>query len=572
MKPTLLLIFLSVVNVLFAQNVAVSGNQTTSTQTEEKYSRISISYLLLDVGSGQFYNVARNAFLRPEVPDKFDYNSLNNPYIKSPLTRSEIDNNAITNPNVPYFVTSKVMEALSQGHFANEILSKWFSRKADGSFGVDLLQQRGLYNATDDAVLTAQASERGMARIKDSGEKLINNTYIMVYDISDLITMDEYYDRLQKNSKTPIERDKDGFYSLVTSYVFKINFNDSISSYFWQNLWANSGDPDLPTKREAFDKFEIPLSFVTKVSGDVFSIQNKPGSSAVMNARLKTSQELLASLVKIAINQSLTFLENTQNAFQVKTQLLKADPLIAKIGKKEGLRIDQKYFVFEKVQGSTNQIVEKNKGSIRAKRVVDNRQVSSGQTQPSQFYQVSGGKLDEGMIIKQHHDLGTSISLGCSFGGVKGFEYRIEIRISRIIPVPMLKIFVEGGSENASYYFQGLNRTYENFTRYGGGIGKEFCFLRNFKFQPYFGFGFEQLTDSQNKDAYLNSWYAHPGFCLGFNLKHNIQFIWNCGSYIMNNSMRDETQNTISIDGIEQWGKIWGRGGLANSIGLRYEL
>ena len=569
MKTTITLLAFLIGSVLAAQNVAESGKQATNTQFANEYSRISMTYLLLDLGSGQYYNMAKQAFKQVEVPDKFDDNSLGQSFVQSPLTRNEITNSAINHPNDPNYVASRIQEAIGSGHFVNSILAKWFSRKSDGSFGVELLQERGLYNATDADVLAAQASQLGMAKIKDTGEKLLNNTYLIVFDISDLMDMNEYYNRLQKQSNTPITRNKDGFYANATSYVFKINFNESVSAAFWQQLWANPGDPDLARKKAAFNNFDFPISFVTKTSKGILSDQNKPGTSELLNILLKTPEELMARLVQSSINSSLVSLESISEQFQVKTQLYTTNPLRAKIGKKEGLRTDQRYFVYEKVQNSQNQILERRRGIIRAKRVEDNRMVASGKSNPSDFYQSSGVRLDEGMVLKQNNDFGTSVSLGYSTGGVNGIDYRIEIRLSRFIPIPLLKVFVEGGIESASY---GIGVVYEDFIRYGGGLGKEICFLRNLKWQPFIGAGFEKLSNRDNADEYYSSYYVHPGFIFGLNMLHNLQLTWQCGSYIMNGITKNQDSNEMTINGKENWGEIWNRGGLTNTFGIRYEL
>ena len=64
------------------------------------------------------------------------------------------------------------------------MVAKWFNRdKQTGSFNMELIKERGLYNANQQQTNVARASIRGMALLEDAGELLIHNTYLVVNDI-----------------------------------------------------------------------------------------------------------------------------------------------------------------------------------------------------------------------------------------------------------------------------------------------------------------------------------------------------------------------------------------------------
>ena len=87
-----------------------------------------------------------------------------------------------------------IIKLLQEQKVAQQILSIWFNRQADGSYNVDLLKQRGLYNANDNDFMAASASKEVSLPLMDMGLKLVNQSYVLVYDFFDVTTMEEYYD------------------------------------------------------------------------------------------------------------------------------------------------------------------------------------------------------------------------------------------------------------------------------------------------------------------------------------------------------------------------------------------
>jgi hypothetical protein len=574
-----ILIFLIVLSFgIMAQNATQAGKKVKSNEPGTDYDRAALTYLLLDFGSGSHYDLLKHGFLQAKTDDKFDDNSLSNPFLPAGLTRQELLSQFALNPRVPDNASSRIQDALVKNHSANAVVSKWFSRRSDGSFGVELLQQRGLYNATDADVVSAEASKLGKAKLMDAGEKLLNNSFIVVYDVYDLIDMEEAYTRQEKASKTTVKHDKNGFKATVFAYVYKINFNDTINSIFWQQLWANPGDPDLAARRAAFDRFNFPVSYYTRSAAMVEASQPNPGQMLAPKVQA-TKDELMLKLLDQGIKNNLEVLEKNLEEFKVKTSLFGTNPLVAKIGRKEGLKPDHRYFVYEMVQNNDGQINAERRGVIRAtSNIVDNRQVATGQSKTSQFYQVAGGRLDEGMLLRQRNDAGISLTLGYAFGGVGGPDLRADFNLTRLLGTKMpsmVKIYLEGGYDFKSKDIAiGETGTfsYKDFVRYGGGVAKEFCFAHHFKFQPFAGFGLEKISRKDDSEKYFSALYGHFGTIFGFNIQHNIQLTWQLSDYFMGSKITDQDNTAYTIDGSDKWGAAFGRGGIANTIGIRFEF
>jgi hypothetical protein len=547
--------------VLSAQKAKVSDKVVDGSQISNDYNRISLTYLMLDNSTGKYFSMMKESFKDVVVSEKYDDNSIDQHFVTSSGSSASA-----------YFIK----EALVSKHFVNSVIAKWFSRKEDGSFGVELMHQRGLYNATDGEVLTANASKRGMARIKDAGEQLINSSFIIVFEINDLITMDELYDREQKSSKTSIKRYKNGFAANIIGHVYQIDFNDTISNFFFEKLWAEPGDADLAFKKESFDNFRFPIKYLTTTKVTLESSQWNPGYSTSPPFQL-SPDIIMFGLIQGGIGLCLEDLEENFGQFKVTTSIYKTWPIRAKIGTKEGLERDQRYFVFQMTQDNNGKIVGKRKGVIRANRVIDNSYESTGKTQPSSFYQVAGGTLKKGMTLQQKSDRGIAFSFGISQGSVGGIDIRFEgdlTRMSSKLP-PMVKIFLEGGFQPSTYDVTddyGGTTTYTNFWRYGFGFGKEFCFLRNFKLQPFAGIGLEEVSDEDDSKAVLKSPYVHPGFIFGINITHNVQLTWQYSYYMMDFIILDKDNQEVIVNGLKEWNKAWDRGGVTNTFGIRFEM
>lgn len=580
MKKSLLLLFAVLLSTaLYSQNTAPTGKKVKPNEPSTEYDRIAITYLLLDFGTGNYYNMLKQSFAQVKVDDKYDDNTIKSNILPSPIKREETVNSFVFNPRTPDNVSFKIKDALIANHAANAVIAKWFSRKEDGSFGVELLQQRGLYNATDADVAAANASKLGIAKLMDAGEKLLNNSYIIVMDVNDLIDMDEAYNRQQKNSKTTINRIKNGFKATMNAYVFKINFNDTINAIFWSELWADANSPDLQQRKAKFDSYNFPLTYCTRTTAMVEASQYNTGQALAPKVQA-SAEQMLVKLLQDGINNNLGAIENNLEEFRVKTAIFSTHPIEAKIGKKEGLKTDHRYFVYEMEMDETGKVIAKRKGVIRAtKHIVDNRGIATGQTATSRFYQVGGGRLDAGMLLQQRNDAGLALSLGYAAGGVGGFDARLDFNLTRLLGAKMptmLKLYIEGGFDGAEEHVSVGNeeaiRTYSNFMRLGAGIGKELCFLHYFRLQPFVGFGLEQATDKDDKTKTLSTLYARAGATFGINIRHNLQLVGTFGPFAPVGKITNADNESTIVNDEEKWKDAFKRGGNTSIIGLRFEF
>lgn len=587
-----------------AQDAVSSGKIVGDKPLTSDYSRSCLTFLLLEPGRSSTHQRFRKVVNELEVPDKYDDNNISKRFIEisayerdpQMLLMQQSQNRKIVSGSG----LETVYNTLRKERIANQVIAKWWSRKPDGTFGVELLQERGAYDATDAEVIAALAGKRGMARIMDAGEQLINKSYILVFDFHDTKTMDQYYNEVDKKRRetaklletsfTPIERTHEGYRTDIDAHLFRIDFNDSVSAVFYQELWIDPSNDDKQTwdkKMMKFDNFDFPVSYVTSVTTTQQSAQRKNATYGK-----KTDDQLFAGLVTDGFEDVLFQLSTRYEDFRVRTAIFDTRPISAKIGLKEGVSVDQRYFVYEYRLNADGEIEPVRKGVVRAgRRITDNRHVATGQTQPSRFYQVAGRRIQPGMLIEQRNDLGLGISMGYGIEPAvigSGFWVMAELNISQALgrtgstPVPGIKLYVDAA-------FDGIDDSSlpVSVMSVSGGLSKDLYFLRNVHLTPFIGVGFESISASDDgeinasgdwkpindKDELLYIIYGSAGVRLGINIRHNIQLlpsatlqIGNYDNYTISNEDLEELTLTLPA-GLQNR-----TGGLQPRIALRIQL
>lgn len=541
------------------------------------YSRNSLTVLYLDNGVNFHSNIAK-AMNTVVIPDKFDNNML--------------DNRVLTG-------AADLKSIMSNKHIANEILAKWFSRKADGSFDMSVVHERGLYNATDADVIAASASKLGLSKLQDAGENLVAHSYILVLSYKNVKTMEQVYNEQDANKRKynkdakPVSRPKVGYQGELVGYLYKLSDVKNTMNNFYSTMWIfDDEQPDVKeSKKQAFDNANFELEFVSSASATVEGAEYK--SSA-------TSAENQFSLL---VNNSISSLINSFEAkvadLKVRTALYSKHPLKAKIGTKESLSVDDRYFVYEYRMNNKNEVYAERRGVIRAKKVADNRKVASGNTSDdasmSKFYQVAGHSLAEGMFLEQSNDLGVGVILGYGAGAMSGANLKIEALTGSITNVPQLKMFIAGHIDFGKYDLRNTCSLFRNDSDledakmifYGAefGFSKGFYLLHNFSLSAHLAFGAEwaDFSDSDLSKQYLKkktiaTLVGGAGVQAAINLRYNLQLIGSLTYYAglgdAFTTAKDEDEDDTDFDINAKYSDLFdGRADAANiSFGVRIEF
>ncbi len=549
-----------------AQDIIQSAKKVKSQVVSSEYDRNSFTYLGIDFAE-QFSAKACEKLAEVAVPDKFYDNKLTPGTLVVANKRS-----AFTEGTGPMkrLANESVINLLNEEKVGQKILSKWFNRQSDGTFNVDVLKERGMFNASDADFLVASASKRGESALMDMGMGLIDKSYVLVFDFDQLMTMNQVYER----DSVPVERrNMNGYKASVNAYLYKLNFNDSVAAYFFQDYWTSTPDK---VKADAFEAAKFPFVPVQYIRKDILGTQYNPGH-ALAPKEQKSGDELLKMLVETAQQAIIKDIENKNDGFRVKAFVSGVKPIAAKIGKKEGLAFDQRYFVYENKSRGDGTIVSKRRGVVKAMKVVDNRTVTTGDSDPSLFYQIAGGKIDNyGMFMEQKNDVGMNLILGMTEGGLGGFNGRLEYYIGRPFyktgtlskGLTSLKIYVEGGFDSGTYDYGTLTDADFTFARFSAGLSKDFYLTNFLHWGPFLGYGMEGATwkDSDNK---IVSDYIEAGARIGINLSYNIQLIGSANYSMMLSSQEKDSAGEVVNDDVDYSGLFERGDGLGINVGLR---
>jgi len=240
---------------------------------------------------------------------------------------------------------------------------------------MDLIGERGMYDATAQDAAKANSTERGEAMLADAGEDLIGVTFVVVNyskfvenEPIALAVKNTAYAAVknsgdlaktlgEKAADVLYNKTKDGYTIWTTAYLYQLQWNDSIAAIFYQDLWNDPSAPDA-AKKDAFDNsdlFKLNLLGFQKakslITGMGKNAENK--DMIIKNATIKSVDAVYAKLQK------------KFEQFRTKTPLVSAKPLGAKIGLKEGLEGGERYEVLEKSIDAEGKVKWKRKGVIK---------------------------------------------------------------------------------------------------------------------------------------------------------------------------------------------------------------
>ncbi|MGE0077697.1 MAG: hypothetical protein AB7S48_07555 [Bacteroidales bacterium] len=525
--------FLSV--LLFGFYSSVAQDVASLNKIPSNYDRSSVTLFYINFASEDHSSEIQSKVDKISFSDKYYNNNLD--YVTIPAS---FDRNTTK-------FSDGIKQYLNDQAVGKQIISKWFARQNDGTMTMDLIFDRGMFNATDAAYIKAQSTKLGNAVLQDYGNRLIGRSYVLVLDYQSVKTM--------KESK--IDKMK-GWKSTVTGYLYKIKYTDETQSAIYDSwIYPEDSDAVKEEKRQKFEQIPMSVEFVTKTT--VYVTASQPDGTTQLGKLIKqkSEDELLAEMVQKGYDESLYFLEKNYEDFMVKTTIYQVRPIRAKIGKKEGLKCDHRYFAYEYVYDEkTNSTKPVRRGVIRAtSNIVDNRQVATGDMGTSKFYQTAGRKLATGYLLRQQNDYGLEFTVGYESGEVGGVYGRVDARLGRFVGIRSFFIYVEGGAETKEYYDNYV--TFENqdisFYRYGAGLAKGFMLTRNIEFRPYIGVGQEVASyeDWSDYGGDLKVLYVKGGANLALNLSHSFQLIGGVGYYsFISNAENDNGDTEVAWEDI----------------------
>ena len=409
-------------------------------QSNLDYRRNSLAMMLVFHPEDEFGEQIYKAFDSLPVPDKYDDHNIgwrvidnsqiwgvqrkDSGYYKATyghqLTPSELKANALFTEQL-----------FNDAEVAKEMVAKWFgfhgNSADDAVFNTDLIQQRGQYNANDIDVALALQTTRGLATLSDAGEELLMNTFVLVNDITYITAEQEaaaakvamgviggLFDAITggsagkevANVAGEIADSFTGFKVKTHSYLYQLEWNDSIAAIFYQQHYTAKPDPK---KIQAFldDKTTYRLKYVAH--------EYEFDKKSVLKGQYSRT-ELVRTICARSMDKNIVALAKQYEDFKVKTPVFqvlnngkgKIEGYAAKIGMKEGINEQSKFQVVQRIQDPETGMSEyKYVATVKPKKgaIWDNRynavlEQDDGATLPyTTFTKVAGGEILPGMLL-----------------------------------------------------------------------------------------------------------------------------------------------------------------------------
>ncbi len=399
----------------FAQDGSVSN-----------YKRSSIYQVLVTNEKDCFYYDIMDEYDRIGISDKFNEHSLG-------VNRLLYDHE----PSA-----SEIALFLEQNQVAKRVVARWFDRnKTSGTFDLSLIQERGYYNASTIDVAVSGTTLRGNAMLADAGEELIENTFVTVNYIS-------YIDK-ERNAEIATNVFKiiaagasslafsstslnpnistisqlvsvtsslggaisdliAGFTVKITTYLYKLEWNDDIAGEFYDRFWCddNLSPVVIAGRKKAFEmeKGLFKLKYISSYSDK---------SQKTVLKGLYDSRDVIRKVCARAIDKNIAELQKQNDVFKIKAPIIEVSQngknIIANIGLKEAVSSSSKFEVLEVSVDDNGKTQYRRVGTIAPVegKIWDNRYMAleedaAGASLPGTTFTVlTGAGFYPGMLIRE---------------------------------------------------------------------------------------------------------------------------------------------------------------------------
>lgn len=385
----------------------------------EDYNRSSLyTFSIMNPGMG-FYTEIFKTILNVQHPDRFNDHNLS-------LRILSTEGNPKSEE-----LQSQITAFLERNKVGQRLVSKWFNRdREDGSFDMEVIKERGNYNASVEDVNLAMQTVRGKAMLEDAGEQLIGNTFVIVNNISytnkqakaegfqavfQAIGMVGSVVSVAKGGKSNalqgIGKSGDAISSLVAgftvhidSYLYRLVWNDSIAGIFYSQYYFDKNNVDVAKRRAyAINSKLFKLEYVGQFGAT---------SGKTVTRGLHKDEEVFLKVLTRAIDENIVQLRKNYDIFRITAPVyeIAADKTVhIHIGLKEGVSTSSKYEVLERKEDKEGRIFYNRKGTIRPmkNKIWDNRCMAAEEGADgaglgyTTFEVVSGGDFYPGMLVRE---------------------------------------------------------------------------------------------------------------------------------------------------------------------------
>lgn len=367
----------------------ICGNLVAQTDgVLKEYRRNSLATMMIYHSEDTFGTHIYEAFQSIPIPDKYDDHNIGwNVIINDSIIGAKRKKTGLIKAEYGKQLTKKDVDkngmalekVLNNAQCAKVMVAKWFGMDLTDSlcniwdgFNVELIQERGQYNASDLDVEMALNTTRGLATLSDAGEELLNNSFILVNDMT-YVTAEEKAaaakvamnvlgglldtflggdlgsQLAQTGSK--IADSFTGFTVKTHSYLFQLVWNDSILNTFYNNYYVSK-----PTCLADSNKIIAFLQDTSLFHLKYVAHEYEYDGKSTLKGKY-SREELVKTVCTQSMDKNIAALQLAYEDFKVKTPVYeivtnpkgKIVGYSAKIGKKEGIKETSSFQVVQRV-------------------------------------------------------------------------------------------------------------------------------------------------------------------------------------------------------------------------------
>lgn len=343
----------------------------------EDYRRSSLYSVLVKHSNADYGMTIDSVFMVMQTPDKFNNHDLQVKSFESSSIKAKKVKEKVRgtekDPNIADIATF-----IDANDIAKGMVAKWFDRDPQtGYFDVELIKERGYYDASWQSIEAADASLRGREMLADAGFDLIGKTFMIVNDITFIdhgensakagagikvglsilgaigaaVTGNDAVQDLGNtagNLVGSIANEIAGYKVNIISYLYRLDWNEEILDRFLSEYWIDASNPD-PAKKAAFEASDLfTLSYVGYTMTSAENVSSKTFSQ-------KPLQEQFLKVCTRALDKAIVELQREYDEFKIKVPIyaINDDGTVSvKIGLKEGVTEKSAYEVLVKDMSS----------------------------------------------------------------------------------------------------------------------------------------------------------------------------------------------------------------------------
>lgn len=324
-------------------------------------------------------------------------------------------------------LVNTINDLIASKKLGNDLIRKWFNIQDDGSYDLNLINERASYNANQGDIAEANSTVRGVQAILDQGEELISNTFVTFSKLAFYPTepVAAFSCNLAKfiaaNLPGPLQAaaiaaadvayaaTKDGYTARTTTALYQLNWTEEVKNEFYSMFTAEN-----KIDMEKFNAYTFPMSLVGIDNANSTTIDSAGGLASMVgiDTAAKPKDELIQQTVIRNIDKLFVKLQRNYEVFAPVSQIVSLDPLMADMGMKEGLEGGEAFNLLQPVVNPKTEKVEwKSIGVVKVdkKGIWDNRYSLTDETAaPAEGEPTVKGtvlsankKAALGMVVKQ---------------------------------------------------------------------------------------------------------------------------------------------------------------------------